>query len=199
MAVTHTTSPFVTIYKISGDIFTKLANPTTLPTGNGTCCDFSNDGNYLAVGHYTTPYVTIYKRAGDVFTKLANPAIVPNGTTRGVSFSPGSNQLAVASSYMQVYSISGDVFTRAIYYTDRSSLSHFSFSPDSTYLARGGDDTPFIDVFRTVAKDVVSKVTHFQTNPLAWLPNNDNIGIAKEAGSVGSTVKINLFPKLNTL
>jgi hypothetical protein len=35
MAVAHATSPFVTIYKRSGDTFTKLANPATLPTNFG--------------------------------------------------------------------------------------------------------------------------------------------------------------------
>jgi hypothetical protein len=33
--VAHGTSPFVTVYKRSGDTFTKLANPATLPTGAG--------------------------------------------------------------------------------------------------------------------------------------------------------------------
>ena len=33
MAVAHQNSPFITIYKRSGDTFTKLADPATLPTG----------------------------------------------------------------------------------------------------------------------------------------------------------------------
>ena len=35
LSIPHDVSPFVTIYKRSGDVFTKLANPATLPTGNG--------------------------------------------------------------------------------------------------------------------------------------------------------------------
>ena len=35
MAVAHDGTPFITIYKRSGDTFTKLANPATLPASNG--------------------------------------------------------------------------------------------------------------------------------------------------------------------
>ena len=35
LAVAHSITPFVSIYKRSGDLFTKLANPATLPPANG--------------------------------------------------------------------------------------------------------------------------------------------------------------------
>ena len=35
LAVAHEVSPYVTIYKRSGDTFTKLVNPAALPTGVG--------------------------------------------------------------------------------------------------------------------------------------------------------------------
>ena len=49
---------------------TKLANPATLPTGDGRGCAFDPTGTYLAVAHENSPYITIYKRSGDTFTKL---------------------------------------------------------------------------------------------------------------------------------
>ena len=61
MSVAHYTSPYVTIYKRSGDTFSKLDNPTTLPTGNGLGVAFSPDGVYMSVAHETSPYVTMYK------------------------------------------------------------------------------------------------------------------------------------------
>ena len=88
MAVAHATSPFVTIYKRSGDTFTKLANPATLPPSTGYGVAFSADGTYMAVAHFITPFVTIYKRSGDTFTKLANPAALPTSTGNGVAFYP---------------------------------------------------------------------------------------------------------------
>jgi hypothetical protein len=60
LAVAHATSPFITIYKRSGDTFTKLADPSILPPGTGYGTAFSTDGAYLAVAHATSPFITIY-------------------------------------------------------------------------------------------------------------------------------------------
>ena len=61
MAVAHFTTPFVTIYKRDGDVFTKLPDPEALPASTGNDVDFSHDSTYMAVAHSTTPFVTIYK------------------------------------------------------------------------------------------------------------------------------------------
>jgi WD40 repeat protein len=61
LAVAHSTSPYITIYKRSGDTFTKLADPATLPPNNGLGTAFSPDGTYLAVAHDVTPFIAIYK------------------------------------------------------------------------------------------------------------------------------------------
>src|SRR5262249_39777715 len=65
MAVTNSSiSPYLTIYKISsGDTFTKLANPATVPSNNATGDGFSSDSTYLAMGDSVSPYVYIYKRS----------------------------------------------------------------------------------------------------------------------------------------
>ena len=88
LAVSHELSPFITIYKRSGDTFTKLSDPATLPTGDGIGVSFSGDGTYLAMAHISTPYIAIYKRSGDTFTKLSNPSDLPTGDGVGVSFYP---------------------------------------------------------------------------------------------------------------
>ncbi|MEY8374146.1 WD40 repeat domain-containing protein, partial [Merdimmobilis hominis] len=96
LAVAHVAAPYITIYKRSGDTFTKLPNPAVLPTGNSEDCAFSPDNNYLAVAHIAAPYITIYKRSGDTFTKLPNLAVLPTGSGYGCAFSPDNNYLAVA-------------------------------------------------------------------------------------------------------
>jgi hypothetical protein len=114
LTVTHGTTPYVTIYKRSGDTFTKLANPAALPTGAGNGCAFSPDGVYLTVACDTTPFVTIYKRSGDTFTKLANPAALPTGTSYGCAFSPDGSYMTVAhknSPFVTIYKPSQDTFT----------------------------------------------------------------------------------------
>ena len=114
-AVAHGTSPYVTIYKRSGDTFTKLSNPTDLPTGTGRAVSFDPTGTYLAVAHYGSPYITIYKRSGDTFTKLSNPTDLPTNDGYGASFDPTGTYLAVAHSgspYITIYKRSGDTFTK---------------------------------------------------------------------------------------
>ena len=96
LSITHAITPFVTIYKRSGDTFTKLANPATLPAGTGRGAAFDPSGTYLSITHAITPFVTIYKRSGDTFTKLANPAILPTGTGYGAAFDPSGTYLSIA-------------------------------------------------------------------------------------------------------
>jgi hypothetical protein len=65
-------SPYITIYKRSGDTFTKLANPATLPTGIGWGCAFDPTGTYLAVAHSGSPRITIYNSFSRTVFKTGN-------------------------------------------------------------------------------------------------------------------------------
>ena len=88
LAVGITSSPFIKIYSRSGDTFTALSNPASLPAGIGNRVQWSADSNYLSVGMATTPYIFTYSRSGSTFTALSNPSTLPAGTIRGVSYSP---------------------------------------------------------------------------------------------------------------
>ena len=116
LSVAHPTSPFVTIYKRSGDTFTKLSDPATLPAGTGLGTAFSTDGTYLSVAHYVSPFVTIYKRSGDTFTKLSDPATLPAGYGYGTAFSTDGTYLSVAhrtSPFVTIYkSVTYDAATQ---------------------------------------------------------------------------------------
>ena len=176
LAVAHNNTPFISIYKRSGDTYTKLANPADLPPGSGIAAAFSPDGTYLAVCHFATPFVTIYKREGDVFTKLANPADLPLGGGNGAAFSLDGTYLAVASGaspYVTIYKRAGDVFTKL---ANPAALPPASgrgaaFSPDGTYLAVAHDASPYVTIYKR-AGDVFTKLA----NPAA-LPT----GAARDA------------------
>ena len=58
LAVEHQGSPYITIYNTS--TWTKLANPSTLPSNTAYGCAFSPDGSLLAVAHTNSPYITVY-------------------------------------------------------------------------------------------------------------------------------------------
>lgn len=137
-----TTSPYVAIYKRSGNSFIKLANPDVLPTGGVQKLKFSPDGNYLAVPHSASPFVTVYKRSGDIFTKIANPATLPTGTGISLAWTSDSLTLLVGSSAgtgnrLSVYSLnqSTDVLTlQSTGFTQSNALADISLSSNDANL-----------------------------------------------------------------
>ena len=124
LAVAHSTSPYLTVYDISGGssprtYVSKLADPATLPAGDGKGIAFSVDGKYLAVAHLSSPYVTVYSFVGDftahpwtatIGAKIADPATLPTGDGYAVEFSPDGRSIAVAhttSPYVSAYPWTG--------------------------------------------------------------------------------------------
>lgn len=202
------TSVFIKIFSHSGDAFTAITSPAALPTGQCYDCCFSPDGNYLAVLHQTTPRLTVYKRSGSTFTKLANPTTLPGGDPtflNSIEFDSSSTYLTLTTQattpYVYVYKIINDTLTKQANPSSIPSGTTYGcgFSNDDLYLSICIADSPYMINYRTTAKDIVSKISHFQTNPLSWLPSNDNIGIATQVGAVGETINVNLFPALNNL
>ena len=172
LAVAHTGSPYITIYKRSGDTFTKLPDPSTLPTGAGWGVAFDSTGTYLAVTHYNSPYITIYKRSGDTFTKLPDPSTLPTGDGWGVAFDSTGTYLAVAhdnSPYITIYKRSGDTFTKL---SNPSTLPTgdgigAAFDSTGTYLAVTHDNSPYITIYKR-SGDTFTKLS----NP-SILPSSD--------------------------
>jgi 6-phosphogluconolactonase (cycloisomerase 2 family) len=154
LAVAHSTTPFITIYKRDNDTFTKLDDPANLPASTGYDVSWSSDGTYLAVAHSTTPFITIYKRDNDTFTKLDDPADLPAGTGNGVSWSSDDTYLAVAHAsfpYITIYKRDNDTFTKisAVLLNLPTSTGYgASFSSDDTYLAVAHALTPFITIYK---------------------------------------------------
>jgi WD40 repeat protein len=157
LAVAHNNSPFITIYKRSGDTFTKLDNPATLPPNTGRGVSFSPDGVYLAVAHFNSPFITIYKRSGDTFTKLANPSTLPPQAANSTAFSSDGTYLAVAHNTsafitfsITIYKRDGDTFTKldnpATLPTGQGNST--AFSPDGVYLAVAHSNSPFITIYK---------------------------------------------------
>jgi Lactonase, 7-bladed beta-propeller len=174
LAVAHNTTPFVTVYKRSGDTFTKLTNPATLPASSGFGVSWSPSGTYLAVAHAVTPFVTIYKldKTTDTLTKLSNPATLPPSTGARCAWSPDEGYLAVAHTstpFVTIYQRSGDTFTKV---ANPSTLpasvgNDVSFSPDGRWLAVAHNNTPYCSLYDTTGGGFtyVSISSYFGTLP----------------------------------
>ncbi|WP_339182896.1 WD40 repeat domain-containing protein [Paenibacillus sp. FSL R5-0701] len=191
LAVGHTVTPFITVYKISGGTYTKLASPTVLPSGAGYGVAWSSDGVYLAVVHANSPFLTIYKRSGDVFTKLANPSTLPASTAYGVAWSSDGVYLAVVhanSPFLTIYKRSGDTFTKLANPATLPSGDGrgVSFSSDGLYLAVGQVTSPFVTIYKR-SGDTFTKLSDPSILPLAvavsvaWSPNGNQLAAAYNA------------------
>lgn len=63
LAIAHATTPFMTIYQISGTTFTKIANPGVLPAGSGTSAHWTQTKQFLSVTSGISPYIQVYQTA----------------------------------------------------------------------------------------------------------------------------------------
>lgn len=152
VAYSSSASPYVNIFRRNaGDVFSKLSNPATLPSGasptNYGHFNFSKYGNYLAQPSNTSPFVTVYKNDySGTFTKLANPSQLP--ATGGIAAefvdSPmvGDNLLFTggsASPWVRVYNVdtSNDLITHkgdSYFGAIPNTVNDIAGSPDGQYI-----------------------------------------------------------------
>lgn len=192
LAVAHMTTPYITIYKRSGDVFTKLDNPADLPANHATCVAWSHDSTYLAVGHTDSPYVTIYKRSGDTFTKLDNPADLPVREVSHLAWSPTSLYLHASdgtlySSGGTLYKRTGDTFAK-LTHPAPTGISDTAFSPDGNYFAKiwCTAETKYCYIYKITAGDTFTKLDDPVDLPdaplsVAWSHNSTYLSVGQQA------------------
>lgn len=209
MAAVQNTSPFLNIYKLTADVYTRLVNPVTLPTGNSYFVSFSLDGTYMAVAHEISPFVTIYKRSGDTFTKLSNPSVLPTATAYAVSFSPDGAYLAVAhatSPFVTIYKRSGDTFTKLSNPSvlPTSTAYSVSFSPDGTKLVVTHENGSNVTIYNR-SGDTFTKVSDPTSLPpstglgSSFRPDGKYLAISLQSAPYFMVYKItgDIFTKIN--
>lgn len=190
-AVAHSTTPFITIYGVSGTTFTQLSGPGTGPTGTSYDVSWNHDGTLLAVAHDTTPFISIFQRSGSTFTKIANPGILPTGNARSLDFTPDGSHLAVAhftSPYMTVYEVSGAIFTKL---SDPATLpggtlvgAAWSTVEDVVAFGSGNPGDPCIILYQLTGP-ILTKLTNPATQcasigtsgKAAWSPEGDILAV----------------------
>lgn len=180
VAVGHSITPFVSIYKRKGTEFVKIADPATLPAGDVTGVAFSQNGEFLLCSHATTPFMTCYQRTygTDTWTKLTNPATLPAAQGNGAAISPNGEFFAIAHSttpFFSCYQRSGTTLTKL---TNPATLpastgSCAAWSHDGRFLAIGHATTPFVTIYERTNGTTLTKLS----NP-ASLPASTVLGIA---------------------
>jgi len=170
-------SPYIRIFKRSGDIFSSISNPTQLPTGNVLSIDFTNDDSYVAMAHANTPYISMYSKSGDTFTKTSNPGQLPTNLGVCLNFSNNGTYLSLGSlgsPYLMIYKRSGSSLTLLSSPTSapQSYVKSVKFSPDDTYLAIAQSQSPLLLIYKRNG-DSFSLISNPTTQPLS--SNNNSI------------------------
>ncbi|MFS2159174.1 hypothetical protein ACCD10_17720 [Pseudomonas sp. Pseusp122] len=132
------TSPYLEVYKRSGDSFTKLTLPALTQGGNS--CTFSDDGVYLGITYNVSPYFAAYKRTGDTFTKLTTPVVGATALVGQMAVSADGVYWAISTGVsgpnLAVVKRTGDAFAVVTQVVGvNGAFSAMSMSKDGSYLA----------------------------------------------------------------
>lgn len=81
LAVGITASPYVQLFRRTGDTLTSISAPDVLPAGAAGRPSFSADNKFLAIPHTTTPFLSVYKAAPfDLASEFKVPTLTQPGT-----------------------------------------------------------------------------------------------------------------------
>lgn len=146
LALAHNNTPFISVYDRSGDTFTRLNNPATLPTSNLSRIDFNPAGTQIVCATaVSNSNLIIYSKSGTTLTKEADPATNPTGgaagTINSLKYNHNGTRLAVGISIsprFSIYDISGTTYTRQTLTVNpipSVSAERLDWSSDSSMLA----------------------------------------------------------------
>lgn len=194
LAVAHDNAPYLSVYSFDGTTLTKLANPTTLPTGPaGLAVAWHPNGRILSVGSNGGTFLTNYLLSENTLTKMTDPAVGPGATVRGLDWSPCGRYLAFARD--------GGGVAYGFYYFEHTTweftrfngsgagalLYDLAFSPDGMALALAGDiqagGFPSFGVC-TFGGTYSSAFTYVSPAPAttstgtAWSPDGKNVAVS---------------------
>jgi hypothetical protein len=190
VAFPHAITPFMTVYNIdpavagTSTVFTKLANPVSLPTTAGnyaTGAEWTPAGDMLAITITPTPWVVMYRRVGDTLTRMADlPSLPASGfPVRGGSWHPSgqiwSQPSLTTSPYIHSWSRVGETWTKldnpaSLPPTDQRGCS---WNPFGNILSVAGMTSPYItnywwdgSTFTKLANPATSPTGTCDTKPI---------------------------------
>lgn len=153
IAVSHATSPYLTIYPWGSQagFGTKVANPASLPAGNGQCVAFSPAGTEVVVGVDASPYIAAYPWSSSGFgTKFSDPATLPSSAITSVAFNLTGTVLFTLSSsgVLRAYNWSSSGFGSSIASVSTGlSGNGIAVSPDGNNVSVAGSSSPYMKTF----------------------------------------------------
>lgn len=165
VAVATAGSGNLSVYKITqgSSTATKLANPTTLPTGTAYGVAWNPAGTVLAVRHATSPFLSVYTRSGDTLTKVADPSLLP--VAPNTSSAQVTNKQLTWNASGDRLMLMGTANTTQVYSWDGTTLTRVYSSTSGTYEAA---------VFHPKLDDVVALMNSSGSLGIAYYNKSTN-------------------------
>ena len=174
IALSHESTPNITIYPWATGFGTKYANPAVPPASSGRDVDFDKAGRSLVVANAnTSPYISGYQWFEGFSTKYADPATLPAGSAFGIDFNSLDSEVAIAHNGSPRVSVYAWTYASGFgsKYANPATLptgdgDDVAFNYNSSYIAVGHQTTPFISVYPwTVGTGFGTKVSNPGTLP----------------------------------
>jgi len=199
LIMAHQTSPYITAYDCTNKPYVKIVDPAVLPEGNGSHCDISPDGKYLAVCIDTAPYLCIYDITTTPFTRVANADIAPTGTPQHCAYSPDGKYLAVcntAAPFVQIYDCSSVPYKKLAYpeVVPTAAALGSAWSADSKLFAVANAGAPAIIIYEVSGGTIKVKVINKVSNSLTDLKElAAQFGVSRTSANNGENVDIGVW------
>jgi WD40 repeat protein len=190
LAIPIESSPYVLVYKRTGDNFTTLASLPSIGAGYYDNVSFSPDGIYLAVGSdYYSEGWACYKRNGDTFTKLTGVPSLSSGLG-DCYFSPDGIYIAIIegnSPYLTILKRSGDIFTKLTTVEAPSGTGHeVVWAKDSAYFVYYSYNLGIFEIYKRNGDSFAKLVNPVPTyasigntpSAVAFSPDNNFLALA---------------------
>lgn len=160
---------YVSVYKRTGDAFTKLNITVPYKTGYIYDGSFSPDGNYLAIcgvtsGSSGTPITEVYKKQTDeswaaIATDLFTTTSGTNKHIYGCRWTPDGSKLIISGRVNGVfwYQRNVDTFTQLPNPAVTIGASgHFDISSDGKYMVGTCDNSPYVFLYKITENSLIN-------------------------------------------
>lgn len=152
LAICDPITPFIHIYNRSGNTFTKLSNPGTLPAGAALSADWNHNNTMLAVASDNSTGLRVYSRSGNTFTSLTVPTNA--SFAQRVRFNHNGTSVAAitnSSPYFHIWNISGTTLTKLANLpnlpTSFNIAGGIAWNHDNSTVVFGNGQSPFVHIY----------------------------------------------------
>ncbi len=150
-----------------------IANPSSLPGGDGKCVAWSPNDQLLAFAENSAGYASLFSRLGAVLTKFAGLDNFPASGSVGVAWSPDGQYLVVIGSVvLKLYQRTGGNFAQIALTGTAGTANGAAWSPSGEFIAIAHATSPFVSIYQRTIVYPTAAVLRAASNNGQSIANN---------------------------